>query len=44
MSDQDFARLSTEEKLQHIQLGMLELQRTLAELNPTMPRDGSLGE
>ena len=44
MSDQEFARLSTEEKFRHIHLGMLELSRTLAELHPAMPKDGPLGE
>ena len=32
MSDQDFARLSTEEKLRHVHLGMRELVQTLDEL------------
>jgi len=32
LSDEDFARLSTEEKFRHIHLGMLELTRTLVEL------------
>jgi hypothetical protein len=32
ISDEDFARLSTEEKLRHVNLGMLELTRTLVEL------------
>ena len=32
MSDQDFARLSTEDKFQHINHGMRELARALDEL------------
>jgi hypothetical protein len=32
VSDEDFARLSTEDKFRHINLGMLELTRTLVEL------------
>lgn len=44
MSDQDFARLSTEDKFQHIHLGMLELARTLAELRLAIPTDRSHDE
>jgi hypothetical protein len=32
MSDEDFARLSTEEKFRHVHLGMLELTQALVEL------------
>jgi hypothetical protein len=32
MSDEDFARLSTEEKFRHVCLGMRELTQTLVEL------------
>jgi hypothetical protein len=32
ISDEDFARLSTEEKFRHVNLGMLELTRALVEL------------
>jgi len=32
VSDEDFARLSTEDKFRHIHLGMLELTLTLVEL------------
>jgi hypothetical protein len=32
VSDDDFARLSTEEKFRHVHLGMLELTRALVEL------------
>jgi hypothetical protein len=32
LSDEDFARLSTEDKFRHINLGVLELTRTLVEL------------
>jgi hypothetical protein len=44
LSDEDFARLSTQDKFRHIQLGMLELARTRAELNPAMPGERSHGE
>ena len=44
MSDQDFARLSTVDKFEHIHLGMLELARTLAELNAAMPMDRAHGK
>jgi hypothetical protein len=33
VSDEDFARLATEDKFRHLHLGMLELTRTLAELD-----------
>jgi hypothetical protein len=33
VSDEEFARLSTEDKFRHLHLGMLELTRTLAELD-----------
>ena len=32
VSDEDFARLSTEEKFRHVNLGMRELTRALVEL------------
>jgi hypothetical protein len=32
VSDEDFARLSTEEKLKHVRQGMRELTRALADL------------
>lgn len=38
ISDEAFARLSTEDKFRHIHLGMLELARTLAELAPATAR------
>ena len=45
MSDQDFARLSTEEKFRHVQLGMRELTQTLVELAATTKvRGDSNGE
>jgi len=33
VSDEDFARLSTEDKFRHLHLGKLALTRTLAELD-----------
>jgi len=44
LSDDEFARLSTEDKFRHIHLGMLDLARTLAELAPAMPRGRPHGE
>jgi hypothetical protein len=35
LSDADFARLSTEEKVRHVYLGMLELAQALVELDAT---------
>jgi hypothetical protein len=35
VSDADFARLSTEEKVRHVHLGMLELTQALVELAAT---------
>ena len=55
VSEEDFARLSTEDKFRHIHLGMLELTRTLVELAaaataadqerpPAMPSGRSRGD
>ena len=45
MSDQDFARLSTEEKFRHVHLGMCELAQALDELaSATKGRDQLYGE
>jgi hypothetical protein len=40
MSDEDFARLSTEEKLRHVHLGMRELTQALVELAAATKRRG----
>jgi hypothetical protein len=42
MSDQDFARLSTEEKLRHVHLGMRELVQTLDDLAAATKGRGQL--
>ena len=45
MSDQDFARLSTEEKLRHLHLGTLDLAQALDELAvATTGRDRLYGQ
>jgi hypothetical protein len=40
VSDAEFARLSTEEKFRHVQLGMLELTKALGELAATTATTG----
>jgi len=42
MSDQDFARLPTEEKFRHVHLGMRELAQALAELATATKGRGQL--
>jgi hypothetical protein len=44
LSDEDFARLPTQEKFRHIHLGMLELAKMLAKSPAALPRDRSHGE
>jgi hypothetical protein len=40
VSDAEFARLSTEEKFRHVQLGMLELTKALVELSAATATTG----